>query len=373
MSSRAGSAEARAALVEAFLREVKQLNGLAASFQRAAAARAEVNVTDLEVIDLLELGGPMTAGQLAELMGLTTGAITGMIDRMEKAGFLRRDRDPQDGRRVIVTLASDATPLKKLASVLDGLRGRSEEIVAKHSDAQLTFLVDFLKERNAMSRLEVARLRAPSTQDFTAPLAGVKHATLHINADAADVFVAVGTRERSLCQATFEGAQPKVSVEGGAVSIGFPKQLRQLLGPALGAKLGLERRVARVQLSKAVAWEVSIRGAGSSLNIDLAGATVKRIEVEGAGSLLRVVLPKPSGVVTAKFSGGGSDISILRPAGVAVRAQLKGWGSGVAFDDEPMGEVGSGMRLNTPEHATARDVYEVDVSGSGSMVKIGQS
>src|SRR5690349_15709554 len=107
----------REMLLESFGREVRQLNGLTASFYRAAAARAELNVTDLEVIGMLELGGPMTAGQLADLMGLTTGAITGMIDRMEKAGYIRRERDPDDGRRVIVQLASDGDALKKIAPI----------------------------------------------------------------------------------------------------------------------------------------------------------------------------------------------------------------------------------------------------------------
>jgi DNA-binding MarR family transcriptional regulator len=362
----------RAELLESFVREVRQLTGLSASFHRAAAARTEMNVTDLEVIGLLELGGPMTAGQLAELMGLTTGAITGMIDRMEKGGFLRRERDPQDGRRVIVGLATDGKPLKKIAPVLNALGPGWSELAARYSDDQLALLTEFLRQGNAMSRGEIGKLRAPPAQDFTAPVGTLKKATLEISADVTDLFVRVGTKDRALYQAAFEGPQPKVSVDGGSVSISYPRQLRQLLGPVLGAKLGLDRRIARVQLSKAVSWAVSIRGAGSSLNVDLSGVSVTSVEVEGAGSMLQVTLPKPSGVVPVKFGGGGSDITIRRPEGVAVRAQVKGWGSGVAFDDQPMGEVGSGLRLSSPHAADARDAYEIEVSGSGSMVKIGQ-
>jgi len=59
--------------------------------------------TDLVCMCLLQLNGPATAGWLAEMTGLTTGAVTGMVDRLERAGYARRKRDPHDRRRVIVT------------------------------------------------------------------------------------------------------------------------------------------------------------------------------------------------------------------------------------------------------------------------------
>src|SRR6516165_7163953 len=61
-----------------------------------------VNPTDLGALCLLLLHGPAPAGRLAELTGLTTGAITGVIDRLEKGGFARRELDPADRRKVIV-------------------------------------------------------------------------------------------------------------------------------------------------------------------------------------------------------------------------------------------------------------------------------
>ena len=61
-----------------------------------------VNPTDLGSLCLLLLHGPAPAGRLAELTGLTTGAVTGVIDRLEKGGFVRREVDPADRRKVIV-------------------------------------------------------------------------------------------------------------------------------------------------------------------------------------------------------------------------------------------------------------------------------
>src|SRR6476660_473233 len=70
-----GSQERRAEMLGELARELRQFNGLGASFFRAAAARIGMTVTDMQVIDILQTGGPMTAGQLADLTGLTTGAI----------------------------------------------------------------------------------------------------------------------------------------------------------------------------------------------------------------------------------------------------------------------------------------------------------
>jgi DNA-binding MarR family transcriptional regulator len=67
-----------------------------------ATEDVSVNPTDLGALCLLLLHGPAPAGRLAELTGLTTGAVTGVIDRLEKGGFVRRELDPADRRRVIV-------------------------------------------------------------------------------------------------------------------------------------------------------------------------------------------------------------------------------------------------------------------------------
>ena len=92
------SQDERANIREEFTRELRQFTGLSTSFFRAAVARIGIAVTDMQVLDILDLIGPATAGQLADLTGLTTGAITRILDRLEEAGLVRRARDPNDGR-----------------------------------------------------------------------------------------------------------------------------------------------------------------------------------------------------------------------------------------------------------------------------------
>src|SRR5579885_2487306 len=112
-----GSEEKRMQLLGELARELRQFTGLGASFFRAAAARIGITVTDMQVIDVLHLTGPSTAGQLADLIGLTTGAITGMLNRLEEAGLVSPERDPNDGRRVIVRLERGQDAMHKIGPI----------------------------------------------------------------------------------------------------------------------------------------------------------------------------------------------------------------------------------------------------------------
>src|SRR5262245_15473717 len=111
--------EERANIREALSREIRQLTGINASFFRVAATRIGIAVTDLQVLDLLDLLGPATAGQLAGLTGLTTGAITRILERLEEARLIRRERDQRDGRKVIVRLERGKDGMSKVRAILD--------------------------------------------------------------------------------------------------------------------------------------------------------------------------------------------------------------------------------------------------------------
>jgi DNA-binding MarR family transcriptional regulator len=77
------------------------------AFDNLAAARLGISRTDLHCLNEIENTGGLTAGQLAAASGLTTGAVTGVIDRLERAGFARRRPDPNDRRRVMVEVTPE--------------------------------------------------------------------------------------------------------------------------------------------------------------------------------------------------------------------------------------------------------------------------
>src|ERR1700749_2956062 len=90
---------ARRRLESEFLLAVRRAGSVLQLLGAAAADKIGINVTDLNCLNILALGGHLTAGELAKQTGLTTASITGVLDRLEEAGFVRRERDPGDRRR----------------------------------------------------------------------------------------------------------------------------------------------------------------------------------------------------------------------------------------------------------------------------------
>src|SRR5258708_27440360 len=153
------SQEQRAQLLTQLAQGRRQARALSGAWARGAADRSGGTVTDLEVIEGLTSSGPMTAGQLADLTGLTTGAITGMLNRLEEAGLVRRERDPKDGRRVIVRINPDTDQIRGVGPSFDAIGKALEEEIARYTDEQIAFLMEFLKRSNAVSRQEILWLR----------------------------------------------------------------------------------------------------------------------------------------------------------------------------------------------------------------------
>ena len=123
----------------------------------AVAERLGLNITDHKALDFAcRGGGPVTAGELAELTGLTTGAITGVIDRLEKAGFARRERDPNDRRRIIIRPTSRAQEIGRL---FESLARAMTRLCSQYTDRDLTLLIDFFDQVTALVQDETRKLR----------------------------------------------------------------------------------------------------------------------------------------------------------------------------------------------------------------------
>lgn len=127
--------------LEATLRKVGAQSVLLSD---AVARLVGLNSTDLECLDLLSLAGPTTAGRLAKHAGLTTGAMTAVIDRLERAGYVRRLRDRQDRRVVLV----EARPqcIGRLMPLYQRLADATSELNARYSDRQLAVVVEYLSD-----------------------------------------------------------------------------------------------------------------------------------------------------------------------------------------------------------------------------------
>ena len=89
-------------VIQAINQKFREMSTETIMFHQAVADALGLHITDHKGLDLIYRYGPMPAGRLAELTGLTTGAVTGIIDRLEKAGYVRRVNDPKDRRITII-------------------------------------------------------------------------------------------------------------------------------------------------------------------------------------------------------------------------------------------------------------------------------
>jgi DNA-binding MarR family transcriptional regulator len=153
----------RAALVAALDRALRETSAQTVLFSQAVADRAGMNPTDLESLDILARHGPMTAGRLAELTGLTTGAITGLVDRLERRGYARRERHPSDRRSVLVRPLTEVAE-RDLAPPYTAMRQAMEELFARYSEEELAIIADFISRAAAITGEQVARLRSEERQ-----------------------------------------------------------------------------------------------------------------------------------------------------------------------------------------------------------------
>ena len=189
--------------------------------------------SDIDALELLIDTGAATAGRLSEVMGLTTGAVTRVIDRLEQAGYVRAQTDPADRRRVVVEVVPER--VATVQSLLESLERASAEEIDRYSPEQLAVINDFLTRMADLAQTEATRLRTagerrPIRADRSVgarrtvwpgsrPLvcrSGRARRTFAFGPDRSPV---------ELYRARFDGATPSVRVRDGVVTDPVPAAL----------------------------------------------------------------------------------------------------------------------------------------------------
>ncbi len=135
---------------------MQDLNEQMAHYHEAIAEQLGLTTADHKAFDLICKTGPLTAGQLAQLTNLTTGAVTGLVDRLEQAGVVRRERDPHDRRKVII---QPSTHVQSLAAIMDSLSDALAEMYARYTGQELRTILDFTQRLVAVLQAETAKLQ----------------------------------------------------------------------------------------------------------------------------------------------------------------------------------------------------------------------
>lgn len=130
-------------------------------FNQAVADRLGMHPTDLQCLNLMTIeDGPVTAGQIAELTGLTSGSASRLIDRLVKGGYVTRTPDPEDRRRVLVRPVPRA--VRRVGAVWDELGPGWARMFEGYTEAELALLVRHMRRTTELSRAQVQHLRGQS-------------------------------------------------------------------------------------------------------------------------------------------------------------------------------------------------------------------
>ena len=163
MSSRSSKRDDLVAAVSGQL--ARELSTWTVLFHTAVAEHLGLGATDHKALGLIEQQGPLTAGELADITGLTTSAITSVIDRLERAGYVARTKDPHDRRKVVLVAVPSPARDAAFNGIFPALRHRVSELCARYSDTELEAISDFMTASIAVLQAEIARLRADTPKE----------------------------------------------------------------------------------------------------------------------------------------------------------------------------------------------------------------
>jgi DNA-binding MarR family transcriptional regulator len=149
----------------AVLEGLRALSAASDLLDSAVAEHLHMHRTDLRCLDYLARFGPVPAGRLAEAVGLSTGALTIAVDRLERAGYVRRRADSTDRRRVLVDLANDAN---RVVALFGDLARATDRMLNVYTETELQLLGAFL---NAAS--EVLSAQAITISKRSPPRKGI--------------------------------------------------------------------------------------------------------------------------------------------------------------------------------------------------------
>jgi DNA-binding MarR family transcriptional regulator len=151
------SNEKRVRLAESLIREMREFIAGAILNNQRVADRLGINYTDQQVLNLVDLLSDAKPGALAELTGLTTGGITMSLDRLGKAGYVRRERNPRDRRSVIIRMAPERR--RKILELHQTASRVMAKIFAGYREEELELILDFFGRTN---RARVEHYKATS-------------------------------------------------------------------------------------------------------------------------------------------------------------------------------------------------------------------
>jgi DNA-binding MarR family transcriptional regulator len=351
--------------IDAVVRSLRRVNIQGSLFGQTVAIRFGLSESDIETLEALIDTGASTAGRLADVTGLTSGAVTRVIDRLEQSGYVRRVPDPVDRRRVIVEIVPEK--VAAIESALNRVGAASAEEIGRYTDAQLTLITDFLTRMEQITRQEASSLRdhvsdagdADAASEHAAPLGGLTEARLLVRSGLSELQLRSGAPAGDLYRAQFTGATPQVRLRDGRVIVQYR-----------GIPFDWRKRKANLTLSAKVPWTIDVVGGIGRVQADLREIDARAFRLTGGTERVQLELGQPGGEVPIEITGGAKAIRIERPRTVPLRLRVTGGTGGIQLDGQVVGSKGGITTVDSAGWTGHGDRFAVSVVGGSKTIEV---
>jgi hypothetical protein len=211
-----------------------------------------------------------------------------------------------------------------------------------------------------------ANERACDTAIFSAPLGAAQQGYLEITSGISNLDLTGDFATGELFRGQFVGQIPDVRARNERVTIHYHHSVTDWFKHLFLAN----RHTAKVILNSSIPWQIEIYGGVAHLDAELREFQLRSLVVTGGVAETRVLLPRPLGTVPIHIASGVSHLTLIRPEGVSARLRIEGGVSKLAFDDQPYGSLGGGIRLETPGYKEETGRYDIRISGGVSNLII---
>jgi DNA-binding MarR family transcriptional regulator len=306
------------------------------------AADLGLNRTDFDCLLVLMLDGPMTAGALSEAMGLTTGGVSGILDRLERYVYVVRETDPDDRRRSVVRVTEAG--VGEADSELAPLRAEAERLAAGPVDLQAE------SESWAKALEAIRRGRYEVTGPFALPLDGRRGATLEITGGPATFELAAAPMD-DLLRFDLPESVVRMRVRGDTV---------RMATRARGKGNG------RIELNPDVTWTLRFHGGVNHVFGDLSGLDLAALDFYGGANEAGLKVGQPTGAVPVRVNGGSNVVRLERPAGCGASVRVQGVAV-LHLDGE---ELGSSAHSTWQKEGSGEGGYAISVRGGANKLTL---
>ncbi len=158
MSSISNRSRSRRRLTTAIKGSLRELSNQLSLLNHQVGAHLELNDVDIDCLELIGRHGPMNPSALARRAGLHPATMTGILDRLQRGGWITRERDPDASDRRAVTVRAVRDRNAEIFGLYSGMNGRMDRIFTEYSDAELELLADFLRRTTDAGQIATSEL-----------------------------------------------------------------------------------------------------------------------------------------------------------------------------------------------------------------------